>query len=100
MIKRIILHTFNIITDRASATTELLLRRSCCCDGAAAATELLLRWSCCCDGAAAATELLLLHSSSSVTFIRRVASLEERRNAENDEITDIHLGLPPFPWYT
>ena len=51
--------------------TELLLRRSCCCDGAAAATELLLRRSCCYDGAAAATEL---RSTSFVALILRVAS--------------------------
>ena len=49
---------------------------------------------CCCDGAhAAVTELMLSSSSSSVALILRVASLEERRDMQNDETTSIHL--PP-----
>ena len=46
----------------------------------AAATELLLWRSCCCDGAAAATEL---RSSISVALILRITS--ERRDGHNDE---------------
>ena len=56
-------HSARRVRDGADAAeTELMMRRSCCCDGAAAATELLLRRSCCCDGTAAATELLLRKS--------------------------------------
>ncbi len=37
------------------------------------------------------TELMLSSSSSSVALILRVASLEERRDMQNDETTSIHL---------
>ena len=96
--------------DGGATATEVLLRRRCCCDGGAAATEVLLRRRCCYDGGAAATELpaaateLLLRRSyccaaavgqrllvpSSFDLILRVASFEERRDAQNDETTGTH----------
>ena len=54
-----------------AGATELVLRRSWCCDGAGAATELV-------RGAA-----MELRSSSYIALIPRVAS--ERRDAQNDE---------------
>ena len=67
----------------------LLLRSSC-----TVAALLLLLQSC--DGAdAAQRQQKLASAGSSVALILRVASLEERHDAQNDETTSMSIHFPP-----